>query len=208
MPVTIEPVVTEDKTLDLTGPVTFEQYSEALQRFHAEFISVAIQFGWDKPSAMIRRITLEFPERRTSKVTPARIAEDLTQDMFTPEGWLAFTAKTQAEYAQRLVLFRKRLLKLCQEDFSTEIANGILKAAGLPEYEEPKGFRYQIGSGPRLNFTDERGREADVAEEVQQLFAEFYAANGWVIEKGYTLPGVAKRRGPVPIPETETAPLL
>lgn len=84
MPVTIEPVskelrkdepttppVAEDNMLDLTAPVTFEQYGEALRKMHAKLIAIAVEHDWDKPSAMARRVTLEFPERRNGKVTPA-----------------------------------------------------------------------------------------------------------------------------------------
>src|SRR5580692_9319774 len=91
MPVTIEPMlVNEDEkpaqpSVDLDSPVTFGQYSETLRLFHAEFIAIATEYGWDKPSAMLRRISLEFPERRNGKVQPAQIDPDLTERMFTPD---------------------------------------------------------------------------------------------------------------------------
>jgi hypothetical protein len=221
MPVTIEPVAelrkdeptplaAEDSVLDLTAPVSFEQYGEALRKMHAELIAIAVEHGWDKPSAMARRVTLEMPERRNGKVTPAPVGSaDLTQDMFTPEGWAAYTANADKEYAARLVLFRKRILKLSAEGyFDTDIANRILTAGGLPSYDEPKGFRYRIGGGPVLSFTDPSGNERDVNDEINRKFQEFFDANGWTIENGYVLPGTSRLRGRLPIPADETAPLL
>lgn len=217
MPVTIETIEPEEKiqehaeraTLDLTAPVTFEQYSEVLRRIHAEFVAIAVEHGWDSPSKLIRRISLEFPERRTSKVTPAKIGEDLTEDMFLPDGWAKFTAKTQAQYAERLVLFRKRILRYVTEGyFGVDIASRILLAGGLPSYDQPKGFRYLTGSGPRLEFTSPDGSEQAVTTEVERKFTEFFAANGWTIQAGYTMPAVSKRHGAIPVPENETAPLL
>jgi hypothetical protein len=216
MPVTIEPIEkpAEDISVDLDGPVTFEQYSEALRLFHAEFIAVAVEYGWDKPSSIIRRITLEFPERRNSKVQPAQISPDLTKQMFTPKGWAAFTASTQKEYASRLVLFRKRLLKLASEGYfdalgkRNEEVNRILRAAGLPPYSQPEGTRYRIAAGGRLSFVHENRSEHEVTEEVQAKYAEFYKANGWTLETGYTLPSVSQLRGQMPIPADETAELL
>jgi len=217
MPVTIETIEPpageirerESATLDLAAGVTFEQYSEVLKRIHAEFIAIAVERGWDSPSKLIRRISLEFPERRTSKVTPAQISEDLTEDMFLPEGWAQFTAKTQAQYAERLVLFRKRILRYVTDGyFSVDIASRVLLAGGLPPYDQPEGFRYTTGTGPRLEFTSLNENQREVTEEVGRKFTEFFAANEWAIQAGYTLPMVSKRRDPAPIPEDETAPLL
>lgn len=219
MPVTIEPVKElwkdeptppEDNVLDLTVPVTFARYGEALRKMHAELIAIAEEYGWDKPSAMARRVTLEMPERRNGKVTPAQVGSaDLTQGMFTPEGWAAYNANAEKEYAARLVLFRKRILKLSAEGyFNTDIANRILTAGGLPSYDEPKGFRYRIGGGPVLSFTDPSSNERDVNAEVNRKFQEFFDANGWAIEAGYVLPGASRLRGHRPIPADQTAPLL
>lgn len=129
--------------------------------------------------------------------------------MFTPEGWAAYNAKAEKEYAARLVLFRKRILKLSAEGyFVIETANRILAAGGLPSYDEPKGFRYRIGSGPALSFTDPSGNEMDVNDEINRKLQEFFDANGWVIKAGYMLPGASRLHGRQPIPADETAPLL
>jgi hypothetical protein len=142
-------------------------------------------------------------------VAPAKIGDDLTEDMFTPEGWAAYTDTVNRQYAERLSLFRKRVLQFTSEGyFDLDEANRILAAAGLPEFPAPKGTRYITGAGPRLYFyTDDRD-EARVTREFQRKYREFLDANGWHMQDGYTPPAIAQRNEAPVIPADERAPLL
>jgi hypothetical protein len=211
---TIMTAVTEPESppavpvLDLTGPVTFEQYQAALRGFQAEFIRLATEQGWNNPSATLRKITREFPERRNGEFQFDQLYPEITPEDLTEDGLVKFNEMITRQYAERLALYRRRVLGAAGNYWTLEQANRVLAAAGIPGWEPPKlGNPYRAESFPVLEFYTESNNLTTVTTEFRAKFTEWLDANGYRIADRYNPPTI--RRGAVAqVPATEKAELL
>jgi hypothetical protein len=188
--------------LNLSAPVTWEQYQETLRLFHAAFIADAAERIKERPSMQVRRISPEFPERRNGQVTPDQLYPEVTPEDLTEEGKVKFGELTGKQYAERLATYRRRALSLVGQWWTLGQANRVLGAAGLPGYgtDLPPGNPYYASSFPVVNFQFD-GDLAAASADFQGKFEEWMRVNGYVVPARYVLPTITPRTESIPVSE-------
>lgn len=210
-------------TLDLTQPITREQYVATVQRTMEEMQRVVASIGW---CGEWLRVGIKFhpwftrtENARGNYVGVVEVPDIAVEyagvnlDWLTDEGRNAFTEAKGAEYAEQLRLLRGRILGQTTSNADTaqitlEQAQQILEWSGLGRYAEPtEVFTYEVYVPSAFTITNTEGDADAYTRRVREAWTAFITAVG---HEGPTAgrPDVNRRRSTGQIPAEATAPLL
>lgn len=176
--------------LDLTQPITREQYIDTLNRVMYEIKRIVNSYhwcgSWWAVGGRLHPWFSQTPDPRDGNYgsvdVPANDPDDgIDTAWFTPDGLAAYQTRKGMEYSEQLRLLRGRILRCASEAYDTRQitagnVNQILTQSGLGAYTEPTDTRAYVLYMPGVNVRTAETNDATYRQVVAEAWRTFLAA--------------------------------
>ena len=158
--------------------ITRDEYARRLEAMLTACDVIRRRYGWcEQWLPTLLRLTGDIRARDANHGTAeVRIAdaELMSEEMFTPDGWVKYQAKMSARYSEELARIRGRVLTIARNGtIEPRDARSVIQAIGLTPIGDNMAAAYSVEYMHPTLYIEDPGTQEEIAARVSAAYQAF-----------------------------------